>query len=146
MYLQIQKIFRGGGVGCQVGVMNNCVFWGLGMGQMFFLMNFLSLIFLGSLDFILFRFVYVYIVCIYIYIYFYYFVGVVVLFCYLNQLMVFVFCMVINEKRVENLFYVYICLKIKFKDEFKNEGRFGVFQVCCVGSFVKNNSEFDNFC
>lgn len=126
--------------------MNNCVFWGLGMGQMFFLMNFLSLIFLGSLDFILFRFVYVYIVCIYIYIYFYYFVGVVVLFCYLNQLMVFVFCMVINEKRVENLFYVYICLKIKFKDEFKNEGRFGVYQVCCVGSFVKNNSEFDNFC
>lgn len=69
MYLQIQKIFRGGGVGCWVGVMNNCIFWELGMGQMFFLMNFLSLIFLGSLDFILFRFVYVYIVCIYIYIF-----------------------------------------------------------------------------
>lgn len=32
MHLQTQKIFRGGGVGCWVGAMNNCIFTGVGDG------------------------------------------------------------------------------------------------------------------
>lgn len=54
--------------------------------------------------------------------------------------------MVINEKRAENSLHAYTCLKTKSKDELKNEGRSGVYQVCCAGSPAKNNSEFDNFC
>lgn len=68
-----------------------------------------------------------------------------VLICYLNQLTIFVPCMVINERRAASSRHAFTCMKTKSREELKNEGKSSVSQVCCAGSPAKSSAEFDNF-
>ncbi|XP_061183378.1 patched domain-containing protein 3-like [Saccostrea echinata] len=71
--------------------------------------------------------------------------GVAVCFCYINQLTLFVPCMVINERRAEKSRHAFTCMKTKSKEELKNEGRSTLYQFCCAGGPANSPEDYSNF-
>lgn len=66
-------------------------------------------------------------------------------FCYVNQLTMFVPCMVINERRADTSRHAFTCMKTKSKEEMKEEGRSSLFQICCAGRPAKSSQDYENF-
>ncbi|XP_062568477.1 uncharacterized protein LOC134230660 [Saccostrea cucullata] len=71
--------------------------------------------------------------------------GVAVCFCYINQLTLFVPCMVINERRADKSRHAFTCLKTKSKEELKEEGRSTLYQCCCAGRPADTPEDYSNF-
>ncbi|XP_069116342.1 patched domain-containing protein 3-like [Argopecten irradians] len=67
--------------------------------------------------------------------------GVAVIFCYLNQLAIFVPCMVINERRVNRNNHCGTCRPIKPRKELRAEGKSVCYTFCCGGQPPRNRKD-----
>ncbi|XP_033735268.1 patched domain-containing protein 3-like [Pecten maximus] len=67
--------------------------------------------------------------------------GVGVLVCYMNQLMFFVPCMVLNERRVAERRHCLTCLPIESREHLQSQGKSRRFVRCCGGSPPKNRMD-----